>query len=131
MYIYPYHILGVSTPIYLSIYIIHVSGLSRYVGDTTPDFIRYISTLFCLISIRHLPEGWANCFLNATASTNTSLNLSGYCHPNVIYILIILKCYYYYYSVYYYYYLLECMHLKVTSKRCLCCPLHFCEQWHL
>lgn len=69
--------------------------------------------------------------LNATASLNTSLNLSGICRRKCIYILIISKCYYYYYSVYHYYYLLECMHLKATSKRYLCCPLHSCEQWHL
>ena len=40
--------------------------------------------LSCLISIRHLPEGWGDWFDNATASTNTSLNLSGICRRKCI-----------------------------------------------
>ncbi len=85
-------------PHYLSFNIYYITH-RFYPGrnDTTPDFIRFLNliVLACgnrLIpkpaTTRHLPEGWANCFLNATASLNTSLNLSGYCQPNVFYILI-------------------------------------------
>lgn len=123
-------------PHYLSFNIYYITH-RFYPGrnDTTPDSIRFLNLIVLVCGNRPPPGIYQKVerivFVNATASLNTSLNLSGICRRKCIYILIIILCFDYYYLFLLVFYLLECVYLKVTSKRYLCCPLHSCEQWHL